>query len=321
MKYYETTFDEYIQSVEKHNIHPELFQTFSKFPENIHDFENTIIHGPPGVGKYSQTLSFLKKYSPSNLKYEKKITAATDKQQYIYRISDIHYEIDMSLLGCNSKTLWHELFFQIVDIISVKPDKIGIIMCKNFHQIHSELLEIFYSYMQHYNHSHTNIYIKFIILTEHVSFLPYTIINSCHLINVQRPSIEKYKCLIHNDSNTDESHIDNFINRITYNKTASFTSIVGPSVLDDIESKDVLNLKDIKFLDLLNDQTTPQNIPEDIFNIVCDKIISDMNTLKKDNFIEFRESLYFITFHFNRVIKYNRNFSNYRPNIYIFKIL
>jgi len=292
MKYYETTFDEYIQSVEKHNIHPELFQTFSKFPEKIHDLENTIIHGPPGVGKYSQTLSFLKKYSPSNLKYEKKITAATDKQQYIYRISDIHYEVDMSLLGCNSKTLWHELFFQIVDIVSVKPDKIGIIICKNFHQIHSELLEIFYSYMQHYNHSHTNIYIKFIILTEHVSFLPYTIINSCHLIKVQRPSIEKCKCLIHKNSNTDEPHIDNFINRITYNKTGSLTTVVGPTLLDDIESKDVLNLKDIKFFDLLNDKTTPQNIPEDIFNIVCDKIIYDMSAIKKDNFIEFRESLY-----------------------------
>jgi hypothetical protein len=198
----------------------------------------------------------------------------------------------MSLLGCNSKTLWHELFFQIVDIVSVKPDKIGIIICKNFHQIHSELLEIFYSYMQHYNHSHTNIYIKFIILTEHVSFLPYTIINSCHLIKVQRPSIEKCKCLIHKNSNTDEPHIDKFINRITYSKTASLTSIVGPSLLDDIESKDVLNLKDIKFFDLLNDKTTPQNIPEDIFNIVCDKIIYDMSAIKKNNFIEFRESLY-----------------------------
>ena len=292
MKYYETTFDEYIQSVEKHNIHPELFQTFSKFPENIHDFENTIVYGPPGAGKYSQTLSFLNKYSPSNLKYEKKITAATDKQQYIYRISDIHYEVDMSLLGCNSKTLWHELFFQIIDIVSVKPDKIGIIICKNFHQIHSELLEIFYSYMQHYNHSHTNIYIKFIILTEHVSFLPYTITNSCHLIKIQRPSIENCKYIIHKDSTVGEHNIDRFLNRITYNKTASLTSSVGPSLLDVVESKDILNLKDIKFFDLLNNKTTSQNIPEDIFNIVCDKIIDDMSRIKKDNFIEFRESLY-----------------------------
>jgi hypothetical protein len=143
MKYYETTFDEYIQSAEKYNIHPELNETCTKFPQNVYQLENTIIYGPSGVGKYTQMLLALKKYSPSHMKYDKKITVATDKQEYVYRISDIHYEIDMALLGCNSKTLWHEIFFQIVDIISVKQEKIGIIVCKNFHQIHSELLDIF----------------------------------------------------------------------------------------------------------------------------------------------------------------------------------
>ena len=69
----------------------------------------------------------------------------------------------MSLLGCNSKTLWHEIFFQLVDIISVKQNKIGIIVCKNFHTINSELLEIFYSYMQQYNMKNSNILIKFIM--------------------------------------------------------------------------------------------------------------------------------------------------------------
>ena len=113
MKHYESTFEEHILSVEKHNIHPELVNTFSKFPQNVYDFENIIIHGPSGVGKYSQILSLIKRYSKSNLKYEKRITATTDKQQYNYKISDIHYEIDMSLLGCNSKTLWHEIFFQM----------------------------------------------------------------------------------------------------------------------------------------------------------------------------------------------------------------
>jgi len=292
MKYYESSFEEYIQSVENHNIHPELFQTLSQFPENIHHLENTIIHGPPGVGKYSQTLSLLKRYSPSKLKYEKKITAATDKQQYIYKISDIHYEVDMSLLGCNSKTLWHELFFQIVDIISVKPDKIGIIICKNFQQIHSELLEIFYSYMQHYNHSHTNICIRFIILSEHLSFLPYTILNSCHLIKVQRPADSEYKHIMYKNSTTEPNATDNFMKRIVYNKSSNHSSSEIPSLFDDIQSKDILNLKDLKYFELLTDPTNPQPIPDDIFNIVCDKIIQDICSIKKDNFIELRESLY-----------------------------
>jgi hypothetical protein len=80
----------------------------------------------------------LKKYSPSHFKYEKKITIQTDKHTYTYHISDIHYEIDMSLLGCNSKILWNEIFLQIVDIISVKAEKVGFIVCKNFHMIHGE---------------------------------------------------------------------------------------------------------------------------------------------------------------------------------------
>ena len=147
MKYYETHFEDYCQSVEKENIHEELIPQISRFPKNIRELSNIIVYGPTGVGKYSQTLSILQKYSPSQLKYDKKITVVNDKQTYTYRISDIHYEIDMSLLGCNSKIMWHECFQQIVDIVSVKPDKHGIIVCKNFHVIHNELLDIFCSYL------------------------------------------------------------------------------------------------------------------------------------------------------------------------------
>ena len=54
----------------------------------------------------------------------------------------------MALLGCNAKLLWNDIFNHIIDIISTSKHKKGIIVCKNFHEIHSELLEIFYSYMQ-----------------------------------------------------------------------------------------------------------------------------------------------------------------------------
>tara|TARA_B110000879_G_C11183055_1_gene519624 strand:+ start:3360 stop:4466 length:1107 start_codon:yes stop_codon:yes gene_type:complete len=297
MKHYESTFEEHILSIEKHNIHPELFDTFSKFPQNVYDFENIIVHGPSGVGKYSQILSLIKRYSKSNLKYEKRITASTDKQQYIYKISDIHYEIDMSLLGCNSKTLWHEIFFQIVDIVSVKPERIGIIVCKNFHQIHTELIDIFYSYMQHYNHSNTNIHIKFIISTDHVSFLPYSIINSCHMINIGRPKPEEYKKIlnqVHEQNNTMELNIDNFTNRINYNKNIVFMSNEN-EILSSLDGSDILNLKDLKYFDLLKTQESNNDtveFPADIFNIVCNKIIDDICNVKPDSFIELRESLY-----------------------------
>ena len=136
--------------------------------------------------------STLKSYSPSNLKYDKRITISTEKQNYTYQISDIHYEIDMQLLGCHSKLLWHEIFYQIVDIITMKSDKIGFIVCSNFHHIHNELLEIFYSYMQQYSNINSHIKIYFIIISENISFLPNNILNSWN--NWNEKTLQK-KCI------------------------------------------------------------------------------------------------------------------------------
>jgi len=290
MKYYETHYEDYISSLERVNIHPELNTVLESFPRNVNQFENLIVYGPPGIGKYSQVLKLLKKYSPSDLKYDKKITATTDKQQYNYRISDIHYEIDMSLLGCNSKVLWHEIFFQIVDIVSVKTDKIGIILCKNFHLIHAELLDIFYSYIQQYNHKQTNIKIKFIILSEHVSFLPTPIINSCHLLKIGRPSIELYKkmALTNNSEDTERG----FINRIEYKRPTNSKqpcSQTNISLFDNINMDGILNIKETRSFPLIQNG---KDIPNDVFNIICDNIIKEIKDAKKIVFTNFRDTLY-----------------------------
>ena len=194
MKFHETHFEEYIVSNQKEDLHPKMNKLFQKFPKKINDLRNLIFYGPPGVGKYTQMLKSIKKYSPTELKYEKKISITFNKQQYFFKISDIHYEIDMSLLGCNSKLLWHDIYLQIIDIISAKTEKSGIILCKYFHEIHSELLENFYSYMQQNNAS--SIDLKFIIVTEKISFIPDNILNCCEVIHMQRPTKSLYnKCL------------------------------------------------------------------------------------------------------------------------------
>ena len=88
----------------------------------------------------------------------KKITINyNSKYEHIIKISDIHYEVDISLLGCNAKILWNEIFQHIMDIILSKQVKQGIIVCKNFQDIHTELLDIFYSYMQKQIDGHCNI--------------------------------------------------------------------------------------------------------------------------------------------------------------------
>ena len=195
MKFYESHFEEYIVSNQKINVHPKLESVFLKnFPDSIQQLKNVIFYGPSGVGKYTQVLRSIKKYSPSELKYEKKLSIVFNKQVYYFKISDIHYEIDMSILGCNSKLLWHDIYQQIIDIISAKPEKNGIIVCKNFHEIHSELLDNFYSYMQ--NNLMTSFKITFFIISEHISFLPDNIIKCCEIIHIPRPSASTYnKCI------------------------------------------------------------------------------------------------------------------------------
>lgn len=252
MKFYETHFEEYILTSQKENLHPKLEKVFNKFPATIQKLKNIIFYGPAGMGKYTQMLKSIKKYSPSDLKYEKKISITYNKQQYFFKISDIHYEIDMSLLGCNSKLLWHEIYQQVIDIISAKVDKSGVIVCKYFNDIHSELLDNFYSYMQQNNAS--SIDLKFIILTEEISFMPDNILNCCEIIHIARPSKTIYnKCLKHK---------------------------LHPSLQMD-------SITNIKNLHENNELMVLQN-----YKIICDKIVETMKNIDDLKFLKFRDMLY-----------------------------
>ena len=251
MKFHETHFEEYIGSNHRENLHPKLTKIYSKFPEKIQSLKNLIFYGPPGVGKYTQMLTSIKKYSSTDLKYEKKISVNFLKQQYFFKISDVHYEVDISLLGCNSKLLWNEIYTQIIDIISAKTDKSGIIVCKNFQEIHSELLENFYSYMQQINNNAVDL--KYILLTEEISFIPDSIINCCEIIHVQRPS------------------------RPSYNKCLN-TNIPTSLALETIT-----NIKNLH--SSIHDLSQP-------YKIICDKIINEMINIDDLKFLKFRDILY-----------------------------
>lgn len=323
MKFYESHYDEYIESIKKYNLHDELQPFINKLPTNIFQMGNMIFFGPTGSGKYSQVLNILEKYSPSHLKYNKKIKIQTEKQDFIYHISDIHFEIDMSLLGCNSKLLWHEIFLQIVDIISIKNDKVGFIVCKNFHMIHTELLEIFYSYIQEFsgclNHNSKNfccnyppITIHFIIITENISFIPNNILNSCQIINICKPENNKFKKLL--EINTTKN---------SYYEIPDCASDNELNILGNIKEDEIINIKELysfKFISNnkplldnnilseepkiskinkvngntiinINDQSNNE-IPKDIFNIVCDNVINEIINHNKIKFTNFRDIIY-----------------------------
>ncbi len=193
MKFFESHHDEYIREVERISLHPNVKKIISSFPSNITELPNIIFYGPSGVGKYSHGLYLLSKYSPSRMKYEKRMAVSYNKDTFFIKISDIHFEVDMALLGCNSKHIWNEIYNQINDIVSSRGNTTAFIMCKNFQKIHSELLETFYSYMHNDNEF---VCLKYIIVTEHISFIPDNVIQRCKMIPFKRPTMNAYnKCL------------------------------------------------------------------------------------------------------------------------------
>ena len=114
IKFFDTHFDDYLQSQKQNNFHPELNKEISKLPKTIDTLNNMLFYGTNGIGKYTQILRIIEKYSPSNLKYEKKINIISNKNPFCFKISDIHFEIDMALLGCNAKLLWHDIYNHII---------------------------------------------------------------------------------------------------------------------------------------------------------------------------------------------------------------
>lgn len=258
MKFYETHFEDYIKSNINSSLHKNVVTSYNN--GDINKLDNLLIYGAPGIGKYTYALSIINNFSPTQLKYEKKLVVSYNKNLYYFKISDIHYEVDMSLLGCNSKLLWHEIYNQIVDSILSKNEKVGIILCKYFHDIHSELLEIFYSYMQSlYNSS---ICMKFILLTQELSFIPENILNYCRHIKLSRPSRSLYnKCLktkLSSDNNlsliTNIKDIKNepikYLTNNTNLKNKKYNIMETHKVLCDIIIEKILNMDELKYLNL-----------------------------------------------------------------------
>ena len=177
MKSLESTFENYIKNKNNYDLHD--------YVDNIDKLQNLIIYGARGIGKYTQALKILESFSKTKLKYERKFSIIYNKEEYTFPISDIHMEVDISMLGCTGKLLWHDIYNNYIDIILSTPSKTGVILCKNFDDVHIELYEVFYSYITNYDDK-VNIY--FIILSENISFINNEILSSCNVINMSKPS-------------------------------------------------------------------------------------------------------------------------------------
>jgi len=269
MKYYQSTFKEYLMKCREYDLHPYL-----SIPQEF--ISHTIIFGSPGIGKYTQAIKMISPFSPSDLRYEKKLICINDKGEHSYKMSDIHFEIDMAILGCNAKQLWNDIFIQIIEIVALRDNKNTIIICKNFHQTHNELLDLFYNYIQQSRNNIYGIKISFIFLCESISLLPNNVIKSCNQIGLKRPNNDDYT---HIFSNIEK-------NMFSDRRFGKQTTRRIQTIFNKNENMELTNLKELYTLDLLDNAS-------DTFNTICDNLINFMKQFhEKPDFLQLRELLY-----------------------------
>ena len=194
-------FDEYIAACTRFNLHPKMFAR-THFPPALADLRSVLFYGPPGVGKYTQALMAIRGYSPSELRYQRKLTVVSGKTTVQLKISDVHFEIDLGLLGVAAKTLFHDILAHIAEAVAASPERQGIVLCRSFHHIPGDLLDVFYSYMQQYRDPHQHlacgppVRLVFLLLTEQLSFVPAKIRDACVFVPVPRPTRQAYEAAI-----------------------------------------------------------------------------------------------------------------------------
>ncbi len=143
-----------------------------------------ILYGPENSEKYTKAMEYIRPHSKSDLKYKRKMEIELNNNLYYFNISDVHFEIDFELLGTNGNSIWNEFYNNVKYIVDTQM-VFGIILCRNFHFIDSELLIIFYTFMVKSN-------IRFIICTRYISYLPIEIKEICNIINLKKKYMENY---------------------------------------------------------------------------------------------------------------------------------
>tara|TARA_B110000259_G_scaffold188344_2_gene246612 strand:- start:3048 stop:4121 length:1074 start_codon:yes stop_codon:yes gene_type:complete len=256
----------------------------SKLSDDIVLMPNFILYGPPGTGKYTESLKIIEKYSPSYLKYERKLTVSSSKNEHVLKISDIHYEIDLENMTCNSKILFNDVYNNIIDAIQSSSAKTGIILCKNFHEINNEIIEFFYSYMQ--KSLINNITLRFILLTEHISFIPANIQDLCKTLYYSKLSYSNYMKLSNANNKkllSSKQKMDANTDKLTAPFISNISSINLLKYLDiNSESENMINHKrsicdKIIHIIISTNLKEPKISYNNIRNILYDLLINDLN--------------------------------------------
>jgi hypothetical protein len=103
------------------------------------------------------------------------------------------------------------------------------------------------------DNNETMINVKFILLTEEISFIPDSILNCCEIINIVRPS------------------------------KMSYTKCLKQKMPVDIKIENIVNIK------YLHVNVCELMFP---YKIICDKILKEMEEIEDLKFLKFRDLLY-----------------------------
>jgi hypothetical protein len=129
--------------------------------------------------------------------------------------------------------------------------------------------------------------VKFIIITEQISFIPSNIINACAIMNINKPSKPQLLEFVKKKNSTLAVKHNVFTKRISAGQRISSEKIVD--ILENVDTNLILNLKEVQSFSLLKNA---DELPSDVFNVVCDQIIRDMENIDEIPFTKFRDSLY-----------------------------
>lgn len=170
-------------------LHPLILETIDRLPTKLQDMRSTVIHGPPGSGKYSIALAIAGGFSPSALRYEKKMVVECDgKSQphdFSLPMSDVHFEVDMGVSHCGSRTGWGQVHRSIVEAVQIRREKSAIVLCRGVDAADSDLLSTLESFMRP---TSGGVDLRYILVTDHLGVLPQSLRARCTIIAVPRPA-------------------------------------------------------------------------------------------------------------------------------------
>ena len=134
------------KKIEEYIVHKELAKSINKMYFN--NINNTLLHGPPGSGKYTLALSLLNSlfgsdiYNSKVLELSLKVPNNNTKTVHI-RQSKYHFEILVNKYSFNDRYSLISFIQTIHDTKNIHTNGINIIVIKNMDKLSSEVLEYF----------------------------------------------------------------------------------------------------------------------------------------------------------------------------------